>query len=221
MHLKEDLLQVINNLNPSQLTFQILLSRILRLVFNPKIEKIKFEEITSEFIADKRAFVNFLNHRIDLTKIEELLDEYSSNPDVEINSDSFLKEIIIYTYKYLFVKLSETIYYYHYPSSSQMNFKATMNFKECYETFIKYSSDIENKNYTRFDIENKRNYIVSFYNSFKNDDSDYIEKIINELLLFSSHKESKNKLFHIINSNVKINPTLTSTKKNRFLSPLF
>ncbi|WP_291135361.1 hypothetical protein [Flavobacterium sp. UBA7663] len=215
---KEDLLKVINSSNP-QLLFEILLSRILRLSFNTKIEKINKDEITSEFIPKKKQFVNLLNYRIDLIKIEELLEDYNNNPDIEIDSNFFLQEIINFTYKFLFVKLSKNIYFYY--SVRKKDNKTNINFKVFYETFIKFSSELETKNYAPFDFDNKQDYIESFYNSFKTDDIDYIEEIINELNLFSSHKESKEKLFEIINSNIKINPSLSVTKKNRLLLPFF
>ena len=216
---KEDLLQVINNLNSSQLSFEILLSRILLLIFNPEIDKFKLEEITSNFISNKKEFVNLLNYRIDLIKIEELLKDYENNLYIKIDPKKFLNEIIIYTYKFIFLKLSETYYYSHSPNIQKLN--KTINFKELYKTFKEFSIAIEKGNFTMHNIDFMNDFIVKFFNSFKTNDLDLIEKAIEELNQFSNFKLSKNRLINIIDYNIKIDSTLSSTQKNRLLFPFF
>lgn len=216
---KEDLLQVINNLNSSQLSFEILLSRILLLIFNPEIDKLKLEEITSTFISNKKEFVNLLNYRIDLIKIEELIKDYEDSSFIKIDSKKFLNEIIIYTYKFMFLKLSETYFYSHSPNIQSIN--TTINFKELYKKFIEFSINLEKGNLTIYDIDSKNDYIIRFFNSFKTDNLNLIEKTIDDLYLFSDFKLSKKRLIKIIDENIKVDSSLSSTRKNRLLFPFF
>lgn len=216
---KEDLLQVINNLNSSQLSFEILLSRILLLIFNPEIDKLKLEEITSTFISNKKEFVNLLNYRIDLIKIEELIKDYEDSSFIKIDSKKFLNEIIIYTYKFMFLKLSETYFYSHSPNIQSIN--TTINFKELYKKFIEFSINLEKGNFTIYDIDSKNDFIIRFFNSFKTDNLNLIEKTIDDLCIFSDFKLLKKRLIKIIDDNIKVDSSLSSTQKNRLLFPFF
>ena len=102
---RENLIESINTFENQHL-FQILSIQILRLTFNPKIPKILVSEINSDSIVNRNEFVRILNLKINLNEITKALDKIENSIDAKVNSKMFLSEIIIFTYKYLFVKLA-------------------------------------------------------------------------------------------------------------------
>lgn len=119
----------------------------------------------------------------------------------------------------MFLKLSETYFYSHSPNIQSIN--TTINFKELYKKFIEFSINLEKGNFTIYDIDSKNDFIIRFFNSFKTDNLNLIEKTIDDLCIFSDFKLLKKRLIKIIDDNIKVDSSLSSTQKNRLLFPFF
>ncbi len=210
-----NLIELINNFENQHL-FQILSIQILRLTFNPKISKILISEVNSDSIVNPKEFVRLLNLKVNLEEITKELNKIENSVDATVNSKQFLSQIIIFTYKYLFVKLASLIY-----CNSIDGLKEPMIFKEHNDTFIKYSEKQEEGKYTNLNYVSQKEYIKNYFKSFNTDDIKSIEATIEELNLFSNEKNLERKLNELIENSIHINPNLSTIKKNRLLLLLF
>lgn len=112
-------------------------------------------------ISDKTQFAVITNLKLNLNDIESELENLSKN-GISIDSKKFLNEIITFTYKYLFIKLLKVIYCH-----SIGKFKEVMDFKNHYDQYCKYLSDLETKNYTKVNYYSKVNYVNAYMNLFE------------------------------------------------------
>lgn len=211
---RKDLIDVINNQERQHL-FEILMDRVLLIIFNDSFEKIDKKEIKSSSIENKDAFVKLLNFRIDLKKINREL-EYLKNTNTIVNSEKLIHDLILFTYKFFYVELSRMIYCQLFD-----NFKVTMDFEKYYKTYSKYKNNIENKKYTESNYIQQKEFIENFNKSFKTSDINEIKTTIEELLLYSSKKKSIYHLNKIIEDNITIEQTLSSNRKNKILIPFY
>jgi hypothetical protein len=210
-----NLIELINTFENQHL-FQILSIQILRLTFNQKIPRILISEINSDSIVNQKEFVRLLNLKVNLEEITKELDKIENSVDASVNSKQFLSEIIIFTYKYLFVKLASLIY-----CNSIDGLKEPMIFKEHNDTFIKYSKKQEERKYTNLNYVSQKEYIKNYFKSFNTDDIKSIETTIEELNLFSIEKNLERKLNELIERSINIDSNLSAIKKNRLLLPFF
>lgn len=214
VNFRKDLIDVINNQERQHL-FEILMDRVLLIIFNDSFEKIDKKEIKSSSIENKDAFVKLLNFRIDLKKINREL-EYLKNTNTIVNSEKLIHDLILFTYKFFYVELSRMIYCQLFD-----NFKVTMDFEKYYKTYSKYKNNIENKKYTESNYIQQKEFIENFNKSFKTSDINEIKTTIEELLLYSSKKKSIYHLNKIIEDNITIEQTLSSNRKNKILIPFY
>lgn len=211
---RKDLIDIINNQERQHL-FEILMDRVLLIIFNDSFEKIKVKEIESSSIENKNAFVKLLNYRIDFKEINKEI-EYLEDNNVKVNSEKLIHDLILFTYKFFFVELSRMIYCQLFD-----DFKVTMDFEKYYKTYSKYKNNIENKKYTESNYIQQKEFIENFNKSFKTSDINEIKTTIDELLLYSSKKKSIYHLNKIIEDNIIIEQTLSSKKKNKILIPFY
>lgn len=211
---RKDLIDIINNQERQHL-FEILMDRVLLIIFNDSFEKIKVKEIESSSIENKNAFVKLLNYRIDYKEINKEI-EYLEDNNVKVNSEKLIHDLILFTYKFFYVELSRMIYCQLFD-----DFKVTMDFEKYYKTYSKYKNNIENKKYTESNYIQQKEFIENFNKSFKTSDINEIKTTIDELLLYSSKKKSIYHLNKIIEDNIIIEQTLSSKKKNKILIPFY
>lgn len=212
---RKDFIDGVNS-NEKQHLFEYLIGRILRLIFSEKIEKFTNQEITATSVYDMREFISLINYRINLNEIEQEIYKYAGNKDVQINKEKLISEIIIFSYKYYFVRFASQIYCY-----SINNLKVTMDFGKAHKKFLKYSEDLENEKYTELDIIRKKNYITNYFKSFRSQDIEVIEKTIQEILLYSKPNHSVKLINSIIENNITFNSELTQNRKNKILLPFY
>ena len=212
---REDFIKNINK-NEMQHLFELASIHILRFTFGNEYKKISDSEINSESILDKRLFVKLLNYRIDLDKIisEIIKFEVGNNSSVDITN--FLNELIVFTYKFFFLKLANLIICNKIDHLSE-----TMNFIEIHNIFLRYSEKQENKKYNSLDYVQQKEFIKNYYNSFQSDDNEYVAKTIDELLILSRCRQSLNYLTEIIEKYLKIDPSFSSKKQNKILLPFY
>ena len=211
---RKDLIDVINNQERQHL-FEILMDRVLLIIFNDSFEKIDKKEIKSSSIENKDAFVKLLNFRIDFKEINKEIESLEDN-NVKVNSEKLIHDLILFTYKFFFVELSRMIYCQLFD-----DFKVTMDFEKYYKTYSKYKNNIENKKYTESNYIQQKEFMENFNKSFKTSDINEIKTTIDELLLYSSKKKSIYHLNKIIEDNIIIEQTLSSKKKNKILIPFY
>lgn len=214
VNFRKDLIDIINNQERQHL-FEILMDRVLLIIFNDSFEKIKVKEIESSSIENKNAFVKLLNYRIDFKEINKEI-EYLEDNNVKVNSEKLIHDLILFTYKFFYVELSRMIYCQLFD-----DFKVTMDFEKYYKTYSKYKNNIENKKYTESNYIQQKEFIENFNKSFKTSDINEIKTTIDELLLYSSKKKSIYHLNKIIEDNIIIEQTLSSKKKNKILIPFY
>lgn len=214
-NLKKDFSKGIKVMSQQHL-FDYLMFYILRIVFDVKFEKIREDEINLDSITDKRKFLQIINYKINLKQLENEIEKYELDSNVQIDSKLLINELILFTYKYLFVKFAGLI-----KCHTLDNLTESMEFNKKYELYLKYKQNLKDKKYSKEDLFSKKTYIDNFEKSFGTDDIDYIEKTIDDLILFSCEKRSLQFLNKIIENNVKINSALTSTKRNKILRPFF
>ena len=214
VNFRKDLIDIINNQERQHL-FEILMDRVLLIIFYDSFEKIKVKEIESSSIENKNAFVKLLNYRIDYKEINKEI-EYLEDNNVKVNSEKLIHDLILFTYKFFYVELSRMIYCQLFD-----DFKVTMDFEKYYKTYSKYKNNIENKKYTESNYIQQKEFIENFNKSFKTSDINEIKTTIEELLLYSSKKKSIYHLNKIIEDNIIIEQTLSSKKKNKILIPFY
>lgn len=214
VNFRKDLIDIINNQERQHL-FEILMDRVLLIIFNDSFEKIKVKEIESSSIENKNAFVKLLNYRIDFKEINKEIESLEDN-NVKVNSEKLIHDLILFTYKFFFVELSRMIYCQLFD-----DFKVTMDFEKYYKTYSKYKNNIENKKYTESNYIQQKEFMENFNKSFKTSDINEIKTTIDELLLYSSKKKSIYHLNKIIEDNIIIEQTLSSKKKNKILIPFY
>ena len=211
---RKDLIDVINNQERQHL-FEILMDRILLMIYNDSFEKISVKEIESSSIENKNNFILLLNYRIDLKKINKEL-EYLEDNNVKVNSEKLIHDLILFTYKFFYIELSRMIYCQLFD-----DFKVTMDFEKYYKTYSKYKNNIENGKYNESNYIQQKEFIENFNKSFKTNNINEIKTTIDELLLYSNKKKSIYHLNKIIEDNIIIEQTLSSTKKNKILIPFY
>lgn len=215
INFRKDFLKAIE-CNSKQHLFIYLISYILRLVFNVNVWKFREDEIISDSIKEKYQFLQLLNYKINLHEIVKEIDKYEFDSNVQIDSKPFINDLIVFTYKFYFVKFANVIYCHSIDDLIE-----TMKFEEKHKIFLKYCQDIEKKNYTILNYQSKKNYVENYFKSFNSDDVNFIENTINQILLFSNRKESLLFLNEIIENRIKINSHLSQTRKNKILIPFF
>ncbi len=210
-----DFLNVINNIEiQNQHLFEAILPYSFRRVFENST-KISSKLISSQSVSDKTQFAVITNLKLNLNDIESELEKLSNN-GISIDSKKFLNEIITFTYKYLFIKLSKVIYCH-----SIGKFKEIMDFKSHYDQYCKFLSDIETLNYTKINYYSKLNYVEAYYKSFQTDDINVIQDTLSEILQYNDEKKIVKILNDIIEDNIPLDSSLSSKKKNKILLPLF
>ncbi|MFA6274043.1 MAG: hypothetical protein WC662_02675 [Candidatus Paceibacterota bacterium] len=178
-------------------------------------KRITINEIDSNSISDENQFTVIINLKISLHAIEDEIDKLVNN-GILVYRKRLLNEIIMFTYKYLFIKLSNVIYCH-----SAGKFKEVMNFQSHFEQFCKYIDDLEKLNYTKVNYYSKRNYVDAYYKSFETEDANLIENTISEILEYSDEKKIIKILNDIIESNIVLDSSLSARKKNKILLPFF
>ncbi|WP_162128561.1 hypothetical protein [Flavobacterium phycosphaerae] len=211
-----DFVDVINNIEiRNQHLLETILPYSFRRVFENDKKVISRKDITSQSIMDINQFVVITNLKLNLNDIENEL-EYLSDIGISINRKRFLNDIITFTYKYLFIKLSKVIYCH-----SIGKFNEVMDFKSHYDQYCKYQSDLETSNYTKINYYSKVNYVNAYYESFQTNDINLIQDILSEILQYDDEKKIVKILNDIIENNIPLDPSLSSKKKNKFLLPFF
>lgn len=211
-----DFLKMINNAEiRDQHLLEVIVPYSFRRVFEDEKRLLSKKEITSQSISDINKFVVITNLNLNLNRIENELENLS-DIGISIDRKKFLNEIIKFTYKYLFIKLSKVIYCH-----SIGKFNEVMDFKNHYDKFCRYSSDLETSNYTEINFYSKRNYTEAYVKSFQTDDIDAIEDTISEILKYNDEKKIIKILNDIIENNIVLDFSLSSRKKNKILLPFF
>jgi hypothetical protein len=212
----DDFVKVINNDEiRNQHLFEAVLPYSFRRTFESDKKVISRNDITSQSINDINQFVVITNLKLNLNDIENELKNLS-DIGISINSKRFLNEIITFTYKYLFIKLSKVIYCH-----SIGKFKEVMDFKSHYDQYCKYLSDIETSNYTKVNYYSKVNYVNAYYESFQTNDIKVIEDTLSEILQYNDERKIVKILNDIIENNIPLDSSLSSKKKNKILLPIF
>lgn len=212
---REDFIKKINK-NEMQHLFEIASIEILRFTFGTEYKKISESDINSESIIDKKLFVQLLNYRIDLDGITSEIIKFENSNDVSVDTINFLNDLIVFAYKFFFVKLANIIY-----CNKVDHLREPMNFLYLHKIFLRYSEKRENKKYSNLDYVQQKEFIENYFNSFQSDEIAYIEKTINELIIFSKELESRLYLTEIIEKYIKVNPSFTSKKQNKILLPFY
>lgn len=200
----------------NQYLFELLSIHILRLTFNRRIPRILESEINFKSIENRKEFINILNLKVNLEEITKELYKIENSEYVTVDSKQFLSQIIIFTYKYLFVKLAGSIY-----CNTRNGLSVTMDFKEQNVIFEKLIDNQEKEQKNSFHKASQIEYINNYIRSFNTDDLNLIASTIAELNIFSNDKKAIIKLNELIESNIHIDPNLSSIKKNRILLPFF
>lgn len=212
----DDFLKIINNVDfQNQYLFEVLLPHCFRRVFETNKRAINKNDLNSKSISDLNQLALIINLKINLHDIENELGNLSNN-ETQINSKQFLNEIIKFTYKYLFIKLSKVIYCH-----SIDKFNEVMDFKAHYNQYCKYLSDLQTSKYTKNNYYLKLYYVNAYYESFQTDDHKVIEETLSEILQYNDEKKIIKILNDIIENNIPLDSSLSSNKKNKVLLPFF
>lgn len=197
--------------------FQIITIYSLRAVFNKSHRKITLKDnVKSTSIKDIVAFLSFLNMRIDLIKIEENLDSLLDSEKAKIDKKELISGIIIFTYKYLYVKFANLIY-----CNVEDNVREVMDFKYYSKVYQKYKLKYFSKKYNSVDYHQTKIFLENYKKSFNTEDFSKIDEITNEILIYTNDKKSEIILNSIIDRNIHLDESFSSIKKNRILLPYF
>jgi hypothetical protein len=213
--LRKDIIKLINYYERQHL-FHVLMDRVILMIFNESFEKIKDEEVLSTSISNKREFLKLINFRINLKKIYLEIENLENNENVHVNQKKLINDLVLFTYKFLYVEFSKLIYCQLYEE-----FEITLDLKKNYKTYLKYKSKIDNKKYNEIDYVYLKEFVENFTKSFNTSDINEIKATIDELLLYSNRKKTICYLNKIIEDNIKINSNLSATKKNKILIPFY
>lgn len=198
--------------------FEIITIYALRAIFNKSHKKISLNDgITSSSISNTDDFLKLLNMRIDLNKIDNYLEDLiNENKDVKVYKTKLISDIIIFTYKYLYVKFANLIY-----CNTEDEFTEVLDVIKYINKYTLYKSKFEEQKCDSFNYHPIKTFLHNYKKSFNTEDETEIEKINNEMLLYSDLKESEKILNQLIEKNIIFDDSVSTTIQNRILRSFF
>jgi hypothetical protein len=202
----------------NQHLFEIITIYSLRAIFNKSHKKISLKDgITSSSISNINDFLKLLNMRIDLNKINDYLEDLiNENKGIQVYKTALISGIIRFTYKYLYVKFANLIY-----CNTEDEFTEVLDVIKYINKYTLYKSKFEEGKCDSFNYHPIKTFLHNYKKSFNTKDEIEIERINNEMLLYSDLKDSEKILNQLIEKNIIFDDSLSQTKQNRTLRPFF
>jgi hypothetical protein len=204
---------LIKNIN--QLEGQILLSaisvQVLIFIFDNKSKAILENELQAKVsIKNKKNFLEVANLKIDVLKLEKYLISIQ-NEDVSVDLKNLINELLIFLYKFIFVKISKEIHFF-----SSKNIKEVFDLKKIYDQHR--VSKFEKENNSNFE---KYLYFEKFGSLLDDYDENKRNLIINDIIIFTNKKKSRDLLNKILSSHIVYKAKVKLERKKEIKLTIF
>ena len=146
-----------------------------------------------------------------------LIDELDG---ANINYEGFFSELFIYSYKYFFVQLSDSLISSTEIDENGIQLDYNISISSFIEKYKKKHNQLDNNNLDllRKIQKSKLNKQIKYSFSFN---SDFHKQIIKELNIYTKNSWLARHLYSIIDSNISLPENINNRKRNELLRPLY
>jgi hypothetical protein len=205
---------------------QHLLTQLLLLFPNlafSKIDLSKFnfdDELDVTSVNDKENLKQVLNLRFDEKVFKtqfSLIDEIDG---ANINYEGFFSELFVYSYKYFFVQLTDSLISITEKDENGNALDYNISISTFIEKYKEKHNQLDNNN---FDLlsqiqKSKLNKQIKYSFGFN---SDFEKQIIKELNIYTKNSWLARHLYSIIDSNISLPENINNQRRNKLLRPLY
>jgi len=178
------------------------------------------EQLDVKSVHNKEKLKQALNFRFNVKVFKtqfSLIDELDG---ANINYDGFFSELFIYSYKYFFVQLSDSLISSTEIDENGIQLDYNISISSFIEKYKKKHNQLDNNNLDllRKIQKSKLNKQIKYSFSFN---SDFHKQIIKELNIYTKNSWLARHLYSIIDSNISLPENINNRKRNELLRPLY
>ena len=203
---------------------QHLLIQLLLLFPNLAFSKIDLSNFDDELnvtsVDDKEKLKQVLNLRFDEDVFKtqfSLIDEIDG---ANINYEGFFSELFIYSYKYFFFQLTDSLISITEKDENGNELDYNISISSFIEKYKEKHNQLDNNNFDSLSqIQNsKLNKQIKYSFGFN---SDFDKQIIKELNIYTKNSLLARHLYDIIDNNIFLPDSINSAGRNKLLRPLY
>ena len=178
------------------------------------------EQLDVKSVHNKEKLKQALNFRFNVKVFKtqfSLIDELDG---ANINYEGFFSELFIYSYKYFFVQLSDSLISSTEIDENGIQLDYNISISSFIEKYKKKHNQLDNNNLDllRKIQKSKLNKQIKYSFSFN---SDFHKQIIKELNIYTKNSWLARHLYSIIDSNISLPENINNRKRNELLRPLY
>jgi hypothetical protein len=178
------------------------------------------EQLNVKSVHNKEKLKQALNFRFNVKVFKtqfSLIDELDG---ANIDYEGFFSELFIYSYKYFFVQLTDSLISRTEKDENGNELDCNISITSFIEKYKEKQNqlDINNLDFLSQIQKNKLNEQIKYSFGFN---SDFHKQIIKELNIYTKNSWLARHLYSIIDSNISLPENINNKKRNKLLRPLF